>query len=186
MTTILNPLTKRFVKESGSVGKIIKSLKDWELTEESTNNTIKKLIKFQNDYKAKNKKNWDKDAIKIINFHNPTKTRDDISELMKKTRKEIREISKRDDEIIAILLQHLRNVETRKEEEKDKRKKEVKKIMEKYNTKHTQCECPICLNFEETTEEIVELKCKHSYHKGCISQWLQESKSCPMCKRVVK
>ena len=39
--------------------------------------------------------------------------------------------------------------------------------------------CVICLT---NMKLKVELKCSHSYHKGCISSWVQYKQTCPMCR----
>ena len=48
--------------------------------------------------------------------------------------------------------------------------------------------CSICLEnlySEEDLEsnnDIIELKCKHMYHKKCVDPWINEHKKCPLCK----
>tara|TARA_B100001094_G_scaffold319286_1_gene363911 strand:+ start:9478 stop:10035 length:558 start_codon:yes stop_codon:yes gene_type:complete len=43
-------------------------------------------------------------------------------------------------------------------------------------------QCPICLeNFEEGMT-IVETQCNHKFHNACISRWLQNNTSCPVCR----
>lgn len=43
--------------------------------------------------------------------------------------------------------------------------------------------CIICLLEYEDGEEIVELpKCRHQFHKSCVSQWLVINKICPICR----
>uniref|UniRef100_A0A0N5AH98 RING-type domain-containing protein n=1 Tax=Syphacia muris TaxID=451379 RepID=A0A0N5AH98_9BILA len=43
--------------------------------------------------------------------------------------------------------------------------------------------CPICLG-EFIQEEISALRCGHTFHYLCISQWLKTSKTCPECRSV--
>lgn len=31
-------------------------------------------------------------------------------------------------------------------------------------------------------EEVIQLPCKHVYHKACCELWLKRSRMCPMCK----
>lgn len=43
--------------------------------------------------------------------------------------------------------------------------------------------CTICQSEFENNERIKKLKpCSHSYHSGCISEWLKNEKNCPICK----
>ena len=43
--------------------------------------------------------------------------------------------------------------------------------------------CSICLNEDESAEEIVvRLPCAHVYHKSCIAAWLTKKNFCPMCR----
>lgn len=44
--------------------------------------------------------------------------------------------------------------------------------------------CPVCLvKFEENDkEEILLTKCDHSFHKECLSRWLEQKENCPICR----
>jgi len=44
--------------------------------------------------------------------------------------------------------------------------------------------CPICLEDYVQDDEIRYLPCSelHHFHKSCIDQWLEQRKSCPLCK----
>jgi len=48
-------------------------------------------------------------------------------------------------------------------------------------------DCPICLCGFDMGEMLISLPCdkKHSFHAGCIRQWLQRQNSCPLCQRMV-
>lgn len=49
-------------------------------------------------------------------------------------------------------------------------------------------ECPICLDVFENDDDmntLCTLKCKHSYHRKCIHDWMQKDKSCPICRNYV-
>lgn len=47
-------------------------------------------------------------------------------------------------------------------------------------------DCVICLDEFREGEDLLELPCKHLFHKGCVSKWLVERKKiCPICKRDV-
>mmetsp|Transcript_14309 Transcript_14309/g.17327 ORF Transcript_14309/g.17327 Transcript_14309/m.17327 type:complete len:285 (-) Transcript_14309:600-1454(-) len=45
--------------------------------------------------------------------------------------------------------------------------------------------CPTCL--EEYTEEnpAIVTKCGHSFHLGCIYEWMERSNRCPVCSKVM-
>jgi len=43
--------------------------------------------------------------------------------------------------------------------------------------------CTICHEpADEQTQNIMELPCKHSFHKNCIVPWLQQNAACPNCR----
>uniref|UniRef100_A0A7S2QW03 RING-type domain-containing protein n=1 Tax=Lessardia elongata TaxID=210733 RepID=A0A7S2QW03_9DINO len=48
-----------------------------------------------------------------------------------------------------------------------------------------QAQCVICLGDYEPNEEVVFLPCAHSFHKGCVRQWLSVSTKCPLCDKSV-
>lgn len=41
--------------------------------------------------------------------------------------------------------------------------------------------CPIC--FEDFTRIVAITSCKHCFHKECIEQWFNHSKTCPCCRK---
>jgi len=43
--------------------------------------------------------------------------------------------------------------------------------------------CSICLN--NLNNIVIQLKCKHYFHKKCIIQWLDINKTCPLCRYKV-
>ena len=43
-------------------------------------------------------------------------------------------------------------------------------------------ECCICLAPFEANDQVRILPCRHSYHKGCIDHWFEQSILCPICK----
>lgn len=44
-------------------------------------------------------------------------------------------------------------------------------------------ECTICL--EKMGSSISYLECSHYFHKECISKWLEEHPTCPICRSRV-
>ncbi|KAG6397460.1 hypothetical protein SASPL_143627 [Salvia splendens] len=47
-------------------------------------------------------------------------------------------------------------------------------------------ECSVCLSPFEEGDEVRKLKCKHTFHKGCVDTWLQQdAATCPLCRRPV-
>uniref|UniRef100_A0A7S0AVF0 RING-type domain-containing protein n=1 Tax=Minutocellus polymorphus TaxID=265543 RepID=A0A7S0AVF0_9STRA len=47
--------------------------------------------------------------------------------------------------------------------------------------------CPICLCDLNTDEDDIRrpMSCSHIYHKGCISGWLEQNETCPLCRTNV-
>jgi hypothetical protein len=45
-------------------------------------------------------------------------------------------------------------------------------------------ECCICLN-TPSDGQICQLHCSHVFHAGCIDTWLNDSNTCPTCRKVV-
>ena len=43
-------------------------------------------------------------------------------------------------------------------------------------------ECAICL---EKCETYITLKCKHTFHFGCINDWAKKSHKCPLCRKFM-
>lgn len=43
-------------------------------------------------------------------------------------------------------------------------------------------ECCICMENFVGTEEIVETECNHVFHKQCCQEWLQQARTCPVCR----
>lgn len=44
-------------------------------------------------------------------------------------------------------------------------------------------DCCICLASYQPRDEVRILPCSHSYHKGCIDLWFEQSTLCPICKQ---
>lgn len=47
------------------------------------------------------------------------------------------------------------------------------------------CPCSICIEKMKEEEEIVELECKHLFHKKCIRGWIHKHNICPNCRSEV-
>ena len=46
--------------------------------------------------------------------------------------------------------------------------------------------CSICLDTYKNSSNVTFLKCKHIFHKKCLSIWLLScSNTCPLCKAVI-
>ena len=41
-------------------------------------------------------------------------------------------------------------------------------------------ECGICM--EPITSQIYKTQCSHSFHNKCLTQWLLQNSSCPLCR----
>ncbi|KAL3501124.1 hypothetical protein ACH5RR_035573 [Cinchona calisaya] len=50
----------------------------------------------------------------------------------------------------------------------------------------TLMECCVCLCRFEADEEVIELSCKHFFHKGCLQKWFDNQHStCPLCRSIM-
>eukprot|EP00743_Colponemidia_sp_Colp-15_P008110 GILK01008791.1.p1 GENE.GILK01008791.1~~GILK01008791.1.p1 ORF type:complete len:223 (-),score=7.04 GILK01008791.1:194-862(-) len=47
-------------------------------------------------------------------------------------------------------------------------------------------ECLVCQDKYVTGAAILQLPCKHEYHKQCISQWFESNRTCPVCRHEVE
>lgn len=45
-------------------------------------------------------------------------------------------------------------------------------------------ECSICYN-KYILDDACQLSCNHIYHKQCIFRWLENAKTCPLCRRQI-
>ncbi|KAJ6882539.1 hypothetical protein NC651_028966 [Populus alba x Populus x berolinensis] len=43
--------------------------------------------------------------------------------------------------------------------------------------------CAVCMEEFESGVEAARTPCSHVYHRHCITKWLQESNTCPLCRR---
>lgn len=51
-----------------------------------------------------------------------------------------------------------------------------------------QDKCVICLTdfTRDATERIRALKCNHEFHNECMEKWLNEKRTCPVCRRHIE
>lgn len=50
------------------------------------------------------------------------------------------------------------------------------------NSYFSRKDCPVCF---ENTKQLVRLKCSHFFCKECMDNWLEISKTCPLCRADV-
>lgn len=190
MATILNPLTNRPVKESGQIGSIIKNIRDWS----DIDNVQLNAYRMFKQYRCKSKNNWKNDFLTIVQHYLPEKTEQAVSIINSIIQQESERIANIrsnfdfDFEYDSYFFSQFGLINEINEEQQvnkptsDKQKKKLNKFLQSSIIEQKQCECSICLNFDECEEKIVELKCKHKFHHHCISQWVSKVNSCPMCK----
>lgn len=46
-------------------------------------------------------------------------------------------------------------------------------------------ECPICLEKLKDGDEVISLPCAHTFHFQCITSWLSEHDTCPLCRNPI-
>ena len=68
-----------------------------------------------------------------------------------------------------------------------KRERKLIKCLKKYDNSETKYNCQICL--QNDNNEIYELKCKHIFHKTCITEWYLSDNcnncNCPICRNLM-
>lgn len=42
--------------------------------------------------------------------------------------------------------------------------------------------CSVCLDELRGEQELIKMPCDHIFHKECIIRWLENAKSCPLCR----
>mmetsp|Transcript_17290 Transcript_17290/g.19483 ORF Transcript_17290/g.19483 Transcript_17290/m.19483 type:complete len:324 (-) Transcript_17290:210-1181(-) len=47
-------------------------------------------------------------------------------------------------------------------------------------------ECSVCQSAYESRDDILEMPCKHIFHKECLKPWLNIHNSCPICRYELK
>jgi hypothetical protein len=181
MTTIFNPLTNRNVKESGVMGTILVIIRNWENVEK-----IQKTAKrMREQYFLKPNRDWETDFLKIVEYYSLSH----LNDAKKILRKITREIQRERNVLptmafLQFLMSGVPNESTNNKKIKNNYIK-LNKFLSEAKIEEKKCECAICLNFEESNDQVVQLKCKHQFHSCCIKKWISNVQSCPMCKAQV-
>ena len=74
-------------------------------------------------------------------------------------------------------------------QEEEEEKKEVEFETVKYTKKDIDTpkeECSVCLIEFETDDNVIQLKCHHTFHEHCIMEWSQYKADCPNCREKFK
>lgn len=56
---------------------------------------------------------------------------------------------------------------------------------EKFISCDVNLECAICISEFVVDDDISELKCHHTFHFDCITQWGKMKQNCPLCREVI-
>jgi len=60
-------------------------------------------------------------------------------------------------------------------------------LMSTYVTINVQTdECAICLSQFGRSDDVVDLPCKHTFHRDCVLRWFREKTECPVCRRLAR
>ena len=90
--------------------------------------------------------------------------------------------------IYDFLLEHtVRNVSLAALEEEDSQKVAIisNVTADEVMLGGSSCLCSICIDEDNRValgDEVTMLLCKHWYHSGCINEWLQIMRNCPICR----
>jgi len=55
----------------------------------------------------------------------------------------------------------------------------------KFSEENGETQCVTCLELFKCGKHVVQLKCKHIFHKPCIVPWLDDNNTCPICRAKV-
>lgn len=58
----------------------------------------------------------------------------------------------------------------------------INKDLKKVLIEDSNLECSICLNNFSNDNKGYQIKCEHIFHKDCIEEWMERSKTCPICR----
>lgn len=66
-------------------------------------------------------------------------------------------------------------------------KLERKKVDEELKAKEGgKAECTVCIDEVKVGEEVVVMPCKHWFHEACVTMWLKEHNTCPICRTPIE
>ncbi len=63
---------------------------------------------------------------------------------------------------------------------------QIDQLPESIFTEDESKSCQICLDAIEKGQSETYLFCFHSFHSGCIKEWLMKNRHCPLCKMDIK
>lgn len=63
---------------------------------------------------------------------------------------------------------------------------ERKKVDEEMLGPEGKAECTICIDSIHKGDEVVVLPCKHWFHGECVTMWLKEHNTCPICRTPIE
>ena len=78
---------------------------------------------------------------------------------------------------------------SKKKEKRGLTSREIKTLKEKKYSKNLKTfsdECPICLMSFENNQPLKILDCQHCFHSKCLKRWLENQRTCPYCKLLIK
>ena len=52
-------------------------------------------------------------------------------------------------------------------------------------SQHSSEKCSVCLSDLQEGEQVMKLRCFHTFHKDCITDWLVRKAECPICKTPI-
>ena len=47
-------------------------------------------------------------------------------------------------------------------------------------------ECTVCIDEVKIDDEVIFLPCKHWFHEECVTMWLKEHNTCPICRTPIE
>ncbi|MCL7029367.1 hypothetical protein MKW94_025523 [Papaver nudicaule] len=62
---------------------------------------------------------------------------------------------------------------------------EINKLNKIYYAGESGEPCMICIEEFCQKEEVIILGCRHVFHSGCLLRWMEENRTCPLCRRSV-
>lgn len=70
--------------------------------------------------------------------------------------------------------------------DKLEKKKADEKMLDADGTGVAKGECTICISDVNVGDEVVLLPCKHWFHEDCVTMWLKEHNTCPVCRTAIE